>query len=434
MYNYYFIYFSQSVVLFMSLFFFLQYSILKKKEQFYYGLYLLLLFIYYLLAIEFFFSVSRQNRGLAHEYDMFKRPVQFLISVAYTLFVMHYLGLKQKSPPLNKIFTWMLRIYLLLAVGCLVANYLRLPYDPVYYLVGLLLFPLQLYMVVALFKYTVPYARFVIWGSINVLVGSLLTLMLSFYMAKNPGGSINNVNVYYPVIISVLVDIFLFTVAIQRKIADTEKHLMDAAISRQNAVMQERERIVTDLHDDVGGGLSSIRMMSDLMAQPGASGKDPGIFATKISGIATEISQRMNTIIWSLNTENDSLENFAEYVRQYGVDYFEDSGIHFSCTTSPGLPLKLVLSGVQRKNLFLIVKEAFHNILKHAEASHASTAILLEEDRLLLKVCDDGVGLKNDNAFGNGLKNMKKRMQEIEGYISFDTVNGTCISISLTVL
>lgn len=433
--NYYFIYFSQSVVLFMSMFFFLQYNILKKKEQLYYGFYLLLLFVYYLLAIpEFFFDVSRKEQDLVHQYDIFKRPVQFLISVSYTLFVMHYLGLKQKSPPLNKIFNWLLRIYLLLALGCLVANYLRLNYDLVYYLVSMLLFPLQVYMVVALFKYSVPYARFVIWGSLNVLVGSLVTLMLSLYMVKYPGGVINNANAYYPVIISVLADIFLFTVAIQRKIADNEKHLMDAAISRQNAVMQERERIITDLHDDVGGGLSSIRMMSDLMAQPNASGKDAVSFANKISAVAKEIAQRMNTIIWSLNAENDSLDNFAEYVRQYGVNYFEDSGINFSCKTPSQLPEKFVLSGVQRKNLFLIVKEAFHNILKHAEAKNASTEIQLQDGRLVLKVCDDGVGLKNSNAFGNGLKNMKKRMQEIEGEISFETVNGTCISIFLTVL
>jgi signal transduction histidine kinase len=431
----FFIFFFESVALFMAGFFLMQFIILKRKEYLFYSIYLLLLTIYYLLAIpEFFFGVNLQNKQLVTQYDLFKRPVQFLISVFYSLFVIYYLGLKKIAGPLHRTFQVLMYFFVLLSVLCFVGNLSAFNYDPFYYGVSLLLFPVQLYIVIALFRYKVRYSRFIIWGSINVILGSVITLLLSLELAENPGGIISNANSYIPVMMSILLDIFLFSVALQSKIADNEKSLIDAAYQRQRAVFSERERIIADLHDDVGGGLSSIRMMSDLMTQE----QQPSLgksahFPQKISSTAKEIAQRMNTIIWSLNTENDSLQNFTEYVRQFGVTYFENSGILFSCEVAAELPSNKELSGVQRKNLFLIIKEALHNTLKHAGASKVSVNMYAKEGRLCIDVADDGSGIKNSQNFGNGLKNMKKRMEEIDGQINFADTNGTCISISIKI-
>ncbi len=428
-----FIFFFESVALFMAVFFFIQYRILKKAEYLWYTLYLLFLVIYYLLAIpELFFNLPVDHHEQVAGFDLFKRPVQFIISVWYSLFVISFLRLGEHSGPLYRIFKTLLIFYFILAAACLIGNYLRLPYDPAYYTIGLLLFPVQLYVVIKLFRYRVPYAVYIIWGTMIVLVGSIITLLLSLFMTKNPGGAITNETSYIPVMVSILIDIFLFTVALQRKIADNEKSLVNAAYSRHQAILLERERIIADLHDDVGGGLSSIRMMSDLMAH---QEEDPGAahvnFATKISATAKEIAQRMNTIIWSLNTENDTLRNFIEYVRQFGVSYFENSPIRFQCTSSGDLPLDTDLSGVQRKNLFLITKEALHNTLKHSGADTASVWVHMDKGKLCIEVTDNGAGFKDGNVFSNGLKNMKKRMDEIHGNIVFSSTGGAHITISL---
>ena len=293
---------------------------------------------------------------------------------------------------------------------------------------------MQLYVVIALFKYKVPYSNYVIWATIILLLGSTVTLLLSLYQAKNPAGIINNANSYIPVMIGILLDIFLFAVALQRKIADNEKSLINAAYMRQQAVILERERIIADLHDDVGGGLSSIRMMSDLMDQqlPDDIKTGPLNFALKISATAKEITQRMNTIIWSLNTENDNLQNFVEYVRQFGISFFENSSIQFHSSISPSLPLLKELSGVQRKNLFLVIKEALHNTLKHSGAQHAIVTLQIENGGIVyIEVADDGKGIEKNNSFGNGLRNMNKRIAEINGTISFESFNGTQIKITV---
>jgi signal transduction histidine kinase len=428
------IYFYESVGLFMGLYFLLQFIVLKKKEYLHYSIYLFLLVIYYLCAIPELFFPNKIAPGETNYPELFKRPVQFMISVFYTLFIMEYLNLKKQSLPLFRIFRFLLVMYIVFAIGCFFCNFLGVDYNNVYYLGSIVLFPVQLYMVIVLFKYKVPYGRFVIWGSINVILGSVASLCLGIYAATHPGGSVSNAGSYVPVVITILADIFLFTIALQRKIADNEKSLVNAAIARQTAVSQERERIITDLHDDVGGGLSSIRMMSDLMVQQEGSAYHTGghlSFASKISATAKDISQRMNTIIWSLNMENDSLSNFAEYVRHYGVAFFEDSPIEFIYSSQPQQLPDMQLSGGQRKNLFLIVKEALHNILKHSGASKATVQISIAEKKLSITVSDNGKGLQADNIFGNGLKNMEKRMKEIKGNFQMRSDNGSIIHVSV---
>ncbi|MDB5203025.1 MAG: hypothetical protein JWQ27_2434 [Ferruginibacter sp.] len=435
-FNHYFSFFIEAVVIFMSAFFFMQYTIIKRKEHLYYAAYLGVLAVYYLLALpQLFFPAGSLSGAQSELLEMFKRPVQFFSSVFYTLFVMHYLGLRQKSKKLFRLYKTILWIYVGLSVTCLLCNIFHVEYNSSYFLIGVLLFPLQLYMLIALFKGEILYSRFIIWGSIILLSGALAALLLSLYMMKHTGaGNVQTMNPFIPVHISILLDLFLFTMALQRKIADNEKSLINAAYTRQQAVLIERERIIADLHDDVGGGLSTIRMMSDLMADhqnhPEARA-NIGSYAQKISLTAKDIAQRMHTIIWSLNEENDTLQNFSEYLRQYGINFFEDTPISFNSSMSCDVPGPVQLSGVQRKNLFLIIKEAFHNMLKHSGGNQAEATISLLEGRLTIVIKDNGSGIDNHNQFGNGLKNMKKRMDEIGGTLGFRSDGGTVITLAL---
>ena len=423
--------FFESIAVFTTLFFFIQYSILKKKEHLFYTLYLLAITVYYLIAVpELFFSVNDRNEASIHVLGYFKRPVQFLSSVFYTYFIIHYLGLISKSSYLFNFFKWLIRLYMLLAVVCLVLNFLNIFYTGIYYIVSILLFPVQLVTVIALLKHKVSYSKYIIAGTLILLIGSSITLMISLHGVNEPGSLLKSIHIFLPVQVSILINMFLFSIALQKKIADNERSLLNAASQRQEAIIVERERIIADLHDDVGGGLSSIRMMSELMANQGNPGNAASV-AEKISHTAKDIAQRMNTIIWSLNEENDTLANMIEYVRQYGISFFENSAVQFQCTTDGDVPGDIQLKGVQRKNIFLIIKEAFHNILKHAGATNASVHIALADNILDIQVRDNGKGIINPNQFGNGLKNMKKRMDEIGGNLSITSDGGTIITIDV---
>lgn len=195
-----------------------------------------------------------------------------------------------------------------------------------------------------------------------------------------------------------------------------------------HAKEEERKRIIADLHDDVGGGLSTIRMISDLISTQTDHQLKLGQYAIKISGIAKEVTQRMNTIVWALNTENDTLQNLSEYIREYGFSFFEDTAIEFKSNLIDA-GHNVQLSGLQRKNLFLAVKECLNNVYKHSLAKNTWIDIELSGNLLLLKICDDGKGINHENPFGNGVKNIQKRMKEINGTVLFNSENGTCVQL-----
>lgn len=442
-FNLYFSVFCQSILIFMGCYFIIQFIILRKKEYFYYSIYLFLLFAYNLIALpEIFWGINPYNENLIYKFDLFKRPIQYTSSVFYSLFVIHYLNLNESSFKLYKFLKLVILVYAIAAIISLLLNYAEIPYDAVYYIFGFLFFPLQLYIVIILLKTQIRYARYIVWGSILLIIGSILSLLLSIFN-RSPELHIwlAGMSPFVPIQFCVLIDLLLYTIALQRKVADNEKHLIKLAFARQQATHLERERIVADLHDDVGGGLSSIRMISDLMLQESQKQNNPTIvsFAEKISAATKEIAQRMNTIIWSLNVKNDTLKNFVEYVREYGLNYFDLSNVKFSCTLPDLISANIILSGEQRKNLFLILKESFHNTLKHAQANTCKLSIELKHSQILVEVCDDGLGSKTaldekSMGSGNGIRNMQKRMNEIKGQLNISfTDDGTCLSLSLPI-
>lgn len=438
--EYLFVYFFESIGIFMSVFFFLQYYILRRKEYLYYATYLMLLAIYSFVALpEYYFTLNPNDPEAVYAYDLFKRPVQYLSSTAYTLFVIYYLGLNDIKGKLRIIFRTLLYVYVTAALLSFVLNYFRVAYNPYYFLFSLILLPVQLYVLVSLFRNRIPYSGYIIWGSIITIMGSVSSLLLTIYVSNYPAGHpIRELNIFMPAQFCILIDMFLYAIALQKKIADNERSLINAAYQRQQAILLERERIIADLHDDVGGGLSSIRMMSDLMVRQQTAPEKQAHFAEKISKTSREIAQRMHTIIWSLNEENDKLDNFIEYVRQFGMSYFENSNVSFTYELlSPDLP-SVQINGTLRKNLFLVIKEAFHNILKHAEASKAVFQLKLDKQILSIRIIDNGKGIPpqiwNDtHNFGNGLKNMHNRMQEVGGSIRFTDGPGTQIEITVTI-
>lgn len=438
-FNLFVVYFFESVSIFMCLYFFILYFIIRRKDHLFYALFLLSLAIYYLLALpDYFFGVQAGEQERVNNFNLFKRPLQFLCSVFYTYFVIYYLGLNRKADRTLSFFKTLIGIYLLSSFVSLLLNYFKVPYDREYYFFSILLFPVQLIAVAVLFKSRVAYSKYIILGSMITILGSALSMAMTIYISKHPEEMFQKTfNIFLPTQICMAIDMILFSIALQKKIADNEKSLISTAFQRQRAVMAERERIIADLHDDVGGGISSIRMMSDLMAQHGSSFDDPNYaaFPQKISKTAREVALRMHTIIWSLNEENDTLGNFAEYVRQFGLSFFENTGIVFTFSASTDLPAGRQLSGVQRKELFLVIKEALHNVLKHATANKVAVIMGMQGDRLEIIVEDNGKGIPDQhiqiNGFGNGLKNMQKRMDEIGGKLLISSSNGTRIAISV---
>jgi signal transduction histidine kinase len=208
------------------------------------------------------------------------------------------------------------------------------------------------------------------------------------------------------------------------------------AVEQQRAMEKERTRISSDMHDEVGASLTHIAITSELLKKSLNQTQKNEVqdYVEDIARTAREVIDHIGEIIWAINPRNDSLDNLMAYIRQYAGNFFEASSIRCRYDLPEHLPPQ-TLTSEARRNLFLVTKEALHNILKHAEAKEVQIKMALHGDDLELSIADNGKGFcqQDISRFGNGLNNMQKRMADIGGQfeISSRPGAGTVIKIRL---
>ena len=217
-----------------------------------------------------------------------------------------------------------------------------------------------------------------------------------------------------------------FIVFYQRKKNEALLREKDLIIKRQNALELERTRIASEMHDDLGGGLTSIKFLSQKLLRK-IDGDQNKQQAQKIVSQAQELVGNMSEIIWAMNAGFDTLESLIAYMRRYTFDYLEDYDIEVKYEVL-GTVENIPLTGERRRNIFLVLKEALHNIIKHAKCSIVNVRFEIAHENLKVFIIDNGVGLdETKTKLGNGLNNMKKRIEDINGGFSVETKNGTNI-------
>ncbi|MBS1601417.1 MAG: hypothetical protein JST42_02030, partial [Bacteroidetes bacterium] len=248
----------------------------------------------------------------------------------------------------------------------------------------------------------------------------------------------------------------------------------------------ERQRIGQEMHDDMGSGLTSLLFLSrtlgrsadavgtsgsnaaghpdgsDIPRDPGGSdaggseaGGDPspdaaghpdgseiarapgGNFAAgdpatiaKIRQTAEQLIRKMNEIVWTLNHEQDTLGSLVAYIRSHAAELLEQAGIDVRFDIAENIP-DMQLTQEFRRNIYLAVKEAVHNIVRHSGAGVASINIHFDAAELTVIVQDNGRGIykAGGNRWGNGMKNMQHRVEQVGGRMEITAGGGTSITI-----
>lgn len=201
-------------------------------------------------------------------------------------------------------------------------------------------------------------------------------------------------------------------------------------LERQQAVEKERTRIATDMHDDLGANLSRIKFLSETI---GIKKQKQQTIEDEISSIrhySHEMIDKMGEIVWALNEKNDSLSDLLAYTRSYTVEYLSQNGIQTNVQIPEQIP-NLFVSGEFRRNVYLTVKEALHNVVKHSQADKVDICVETGK-QLYISIHDNGKGFdeKNIRPFSNGITNMKKRIASLNGNLEIkNTVGSTIILI-----
>jgi two-component system sensor histidine kinase UhpB len=194
-----------------------------------------------------------------------------------------------------------------------------------------------------------------------------------------------------------------------------------------------RNRIAIDLHDDVGSTLSSISIFSEI-AKEQSSEVSPML--EQIGDSSRKMLDAMADIVWTINPENDHFEKIILRMKSFAYELLGAKKIHFEFEADENVS-KIKLPMDVRRNLYLIFKEATNNMVKYAEADKASFSISGNKEKLTMFIRDNGKGFDvNKESQGNGLKNMKKRAQEIGAnlLIESEIETGTTLQLILNLI
>jgi len=203
---------------------------------------------------------------------------------------------------------------------------------------------------------------------------------------------------------------------------------------KQQAIEKERTRIATDMHDDLGAGLSRIKFLSQSILNKKMKYEIIRAELEKITSFSDEMSEKMGEIVWALNEKNDTIADLIAYTRSYAVEYLANHDIKCDAITPPHLPVTFI-TGEMRRNIFLSVKECLHNIVKHAGASKVCFSVHLDGDmRIVIHDNGKGIDWKNLRAFSNGMQNLQRRMKEIKGNIEFANEQGAKVSLTIPLI
>lgn len=189
-------------------------------------------------------------------------------------------------------------------------------------------------------------------------------------------------------------------------------------LEQRHAIEKERGRIAKDIHDDLGSSLTRIMMLGERVEEELGGREDVGPHISKIVSSARHTVQSLDEIVWAVNPENDTLNGLLAYIGHYADEYFENTPVNCRLELPVELPA-FNLPAEARHNLFLMVKEAFNNALKHSGATEVRVEASVKGAMLQILVQDNGRGF-DPNALtvgrkGNGVGNMRKRMENLGG-------------------
>ncbi len=197
-----------------------------------------------------------------------------------------------------------------------------------------------------------------------------------------------------------------------------------------------RTRIASDLHDEVGSGLTQIAILSEVARRQEISPVTDGQME-RIADLSRELVDDMSEIVWSLNPQHDQVADLVQRMRRFSSDVFVAGGVEFEFHSPEG-SLDIPLRSDVRRQIYLIFKEATINCVRHAKCTRARIGVKMERGEFQLMISDNGRGLggsvEGDRSNGgHGLKSMRERAKAIGGIIEITSLNGEGTQIYLRV-
>ena len=236
--------------------------------------------------------------------------------------------------------------------------------------------PIALFIIIHAFTVKDTLSKILAAGSLFMVLGATVTMILALFCYPSANPWLHNHMLYMQAGIVFEVLCFSAGLSYKVKLREQEKAQIENQLQKERKTREierlktiietqesERKRVASELHDDLGAGLSTIRLLSELALQNRENQKE----IKRISELSNDLVDSMRQIIWSMNPESSSLSDFVHYVKLYASEVLEINGTAFNFKVNHDIP-DYTLNPEQRRNLFLIIKESLHNSIKHASA------------------------------------------------------------------
>jgi signal transduction histidine kinase len=209
-------------------------------------------------------------------------------------------------------------------------------------------------------------------------------------------------------------------------------------LERQRAVERDRARIAQDIHDDLGAGLTRIMLQSELARREPP--EEILSHLNRIGDVARGMTRTMDEIVWAVDPKHDTLSGLMDYATAFAEEFLQLASIRCRVDLPSEIP-RLHVDAELRYNLFLALKEALNNVVRHAHATEVWLRLRVGENEFTLVVEDNGRGLaaaEGDGGArrivsGHGLSNLEKRLETVGGQCVVVTAPGGGVRLEMTV-
>jgi len=204
---------------------------------------------------------------------------------------------------------------------------------------------------------------------------------------------------------------------------------------QERALEGERTRIAQDLHDELGSSLTRISLLSGLMRSDRNDPAQVEEHLKKIAQAADETVRKLEEIVWAVRPGSDSLQSLVEYIAHFANELFDGQPARCRLDLPQDLPAAPLPPEI-RHNIFLVVKEALTNVLRHSGAKEVSVRARAEGSWVEISVQDDGRGFDTGAPPQNlqdGLANMRRRAKAVDGKLTLESAPGRGTTVRLAV-
>jgi signal transduction histidine kinase len=200
---------------------------------------------------------------------------------------------------------------------------------------------------------------------------------------------------------------------------------LESLRNQMAAVQEERNRIASDLHDDMGAALSSIRIYSEAAQKQYPLQPEESLrLMSRIQQGSTDMMERMSDIIWSIHPDHDTADSLVLRMKTFASELLGPMDIAMRFETSAEVG-ELLPSMIGRRNLYLFFKEAVHNLAKYSGCTDAWCIIRISGDDFFMEVGDNGSGFDPDRQkAGQGMKSMVRRAEALGGTVRITSADG----------